>query len=31
MIGVIAEVPITPDVGGKGSTQKVGRAIAERL
>lgn len=31
MIGVIAEVPITPDGGGKGSTQKVGRAIAERL
>lgn len=31
MIGVIAEVPITPDVGGKGSTQKVGRATAEGL
>lgn len=28
---VIAQGPITPDLGGKGSTQDVGAAIAERL
>jgi tartrate dehydrogenase/decarboxylase/D-malate dehydrogenase len=28
---VIAEGPITPDLGGKGSTQDVGEAIAGRL
>jgi tartrate dehydrogenase/decarboxylase/D-malate dehydrogenase len=28
---VIAQGPITPDLGGKGSTQDVGKAIADRL
>jgi tartrate dehydrogenase/decarboxylase/D-malate dehydrogenase len=28
---VIAQGPITPDLGGKGTTQDVGAAIAQRL